>query len=123
MKAIALVFLGGGIGSSLRYLIGKNLNPVTVGFPWGTFTANLIGSFLIGLIFGLVLHKSKLSDEFTLFLAAGFCGGFTTFSAYANESLNLLRSGNTGLFIVYALGSLILGLVFVWIGYFFIKVI
>jgi len=123
MKAITLVFLGGGIGSALRYSIGKYLNPENTGFPWGTFTANLVGSLLIGLIFGWVLHKVKLSSDLMLFLVAGFCGGFTTFSAFAYESLNLLRSGYTGLFLGYAFGSLILGLTCVWLGYSLIKAI
>jgi CrcB protein len=117
MKAIVLVFLGGGIGSSIRYLIGKHLNPANTGFPWGTFVVNLIGSLLIGLIFGWMLQKTKLSNELTLFLVAGFCGGFTTFSAFAHESLNLLRYGYIGLFAGYAFGSLILGLGCVWLGY------
>lgn len=121
MKAILLVFLGGGIGSSLRYIIGKYLNPETNGFPWGTFTVNLIGSLFIGLIFGWVLQKSKLSGDLLLFLVVGFCGGFTTFSAFAHESLNLLKTGYTNLFFAYVIGSIILGLGCVWLGYNAIK--
>lgn len=123
MKAIALVFLGGGLGSSLRYLIGKYLNPEESGFPWGTFTVNLVGSLFIGLIFGWMLHKTKLSNDMILFLVAGFCGGFTTFSAFANESLNLLREGNTNIFFAYVLCSVLLGLGCVWLGYVSIKVL
>ncbi|NNK86767.1 MAG: fluoride efflux transporter CrcB, partial [Flavobacteriaceae bacterium] len=82
MKAAVLVFLGGGLGSVLRFLIGRSMNAASPAFPWGTFTVNLIGSLVIGLAFGWILEKSKLSDDTLLFLVAGFCGGFTTFSAF-----------------------------------------
>ena len=123
MKAILLVFLGGGAGSALRYVIGKNLNPTTVGFPWGTFAVNLIGSLIIGLVFGWILQKSKLSNDTLLLIVAGFCGGFTTFSAFALESLNFLKMGNTSLFLTYVLSSILVGLLCVWFGYLVMKYI
>ena len=121
MKSILLVFFGGGLGSSLRYIVGKYLNVETNTFPWGTFAVNLIGSLIIGLVLGWILQKSKLSNEVLLFVIAGFCGGFTTFSAFANESLNMLRFGNTSLFFTYVLSSIVFGLLCVWLGYFSVK--
>ena len=121
MKALLLVFLGGGAGSALRYLVGKNLNPTVTGFPWGTFAVNLIGSLIIGLVFGWILQKSKLSNDTLLLIVAGFCGGFTTFSAFALESLNFLKIGNTSLFLTYVFTSIIAGLFCVWFGYLIMK--
>ena len=88
MKQILLVFIGGGIGSVLRFFIGKYLNSPVTGIPYGTFAANVIGSLLIGIILGLAAKNEALSSNQTLFLATGFCGGFTTFSAFAYEKRN-----------------------------------
>jgi CrcB protein len=121
MKEVLLVFIGGGAGSALRYIIGKNLNPITTGFPWGTFAVNLIGSLIIGFVFGWILQKSKLSNDTLLLIVAGFCGGFTTFSAFAFESLNFLKIGNIILFLTYVLSSIIVGLLCVWFGYLLMK--
>ncbi len=117
MKQLLLVFVGGGFGSVLRYLIGKQFTSNSFQFSWGTFSANLIGSFIIGLVLGYVLVKHKISNELLLFLVAGFCGGFTTFSTFANESLSYLRSGQTKLFFTYVVSSLVFGLLCVWLGY------
>ena len=122
MKNLLLVFIGGGLGSSLRYLIGKSLNNHTTTFPWGTFIANLLGCLLIGIILGWSLQKAKLSESYVLLLATGFCGGFTTFSAFSNESLNLLKTGETITFGFYVLGSIVLGLGLVWLGYQLVKI-
>ncbi|MBT8266333.1 MAG: fluoride efflux transporter CrcB [Bacteroidia bacterium] len=121
MKELLLVFVGGGCGSALRYFIGKQMNPNSVSFPWGTFTVNLIGSLIIGLVFGWILHKSKVSNDTVVLVVAGFCGGFTTFSAFAHESLTFLKSGQTSLFVTYVTSSIFLGLLFVWFGYIVIK--
>lgn len=117
MKPFLLVFLGGGIGSALRYLIGKQFTFDSFTFPWATFIVNLIGSFIIGTVFGYILVKHKLSNELFVFLVAGFCGGFTTFSAFAHESLAFLRAGQTNLFLTYILSSILAGLFCVWLGY------
>ena len=117
MKNLLLVFVGGGLGSTLRYIIGKYLNSTESGIPWGTFTANILGSFLIGLILGLAAKNNTFSHSQTLLLATGFCGGFTTFSAFANESASLLKAGQTNLFFTYIITSIIVGLFCVWLGY------
>lgn len=121
MKAFLLVFVGGGFGSALRYIVGKNFNISSTTFPWGTFMVNLIGSLIIGLIFGWMLQKSKLSNDTVLFVVIGFCGGFTTFSAFAHESLTFLKYGNTSLFVSYVLSSIVFSLLCVWLGYTLIK--
>ncbi len=118
-----MVFVGGGAGSVLRYLIGRQLNLTSASFPWGTFLVNLAGCLIIGLVFGWILEKSKPSEGLLLFLVAGFCGGFTTFSAYAHESMALLKTGHIALFLTYVLSSIIAGLICVWLGYAVIRAV
>ena len=74
MKHILLVFLGGGIGSAIRYAIGNFFNATSKGFPWGTFSVNIIGSLLIGVFMGLALKNSNFSENQTLLLVTGLCG-------------------------------------------------
>jgi len=121
MKALLLVFLGGGTGSVLRYLIGKTLNSDLSGIPYGTFLANILGSFLIGLILGLASKENVLSQNHTLLLATGFCGGFTTFSTFAYENHVFLKSGDFSSFALYSIGSFIIGFLAVFLGIFLIK--
>lgn len=117
MKQVLLVFVGGGIGSVLRYMIGKRFISDTNHFPWATFSVNLIGSFIIGALFGYFLIKQNVSNQLYLLLIAGFCGGFTTFSAFTHESLLFLRSGQTKLFFLYIVSSVLFGVFCVWLGY------
>ena len=93
MKQLLLVFVGGGFGSVLRYVIGKWLNTADGGFPFGTFTANIVGSILIGIILGLAAKGNIFNQNQTLLLATGFCGGFTTFSSFAYENHLFLKNG------------------------------
>ena len=86
MRQLFFVFIGGGLGSVLRYIISRYLNQTGSGFPLGTFTANILGSLLIGIIIGLAAKNNTLSQNQTLLLATGFCGGFTTFSTFAYEN-------------------------------------
>ena len=121
MKNILLVFLGGGLGSSLRYLISKYLNQLENSIALGTFTVNILGSLLIGIIMGFALKNDTHSSTLTLLVATGFCGGFTTFSAFALENYQLLKTGDVTNFIVYTLGSVALGIVAVFIGIWLVK--
>src|SRR5690242_1946848 len=106
MKNILLVGLGGGIGSMLRYLcqkwFGENYPQP---FPWGTFIVNLIGCFLIGMIYAASEKATAITPQTRLFLAAGFCGGFTTFSAFAFENMNLLHNRDISYFLIYTIVS------------------
>ena len=119
MKEIAYIFIGGGVGSVLRYLAQISINePMSgIGFPfsWGTFIVNIAGSLLIGLFYS-VSERWNLSMEMRLFLTTGLCGGFTTFSTFSNDGLSLLRGEFYGTFLLYALLSIGLGLVAVLAG-------
>ena len=116
-----LVFVGGGLGSSLRYLIGKYLNSVETGIPYGTFAANIIGSFIIGLALGLALKYNSISSNTILFVAVGFCGGFTTFSTFAYEIHVFLKNGDFTSFAIYTIASFIIGFLAVFFGIFLVK--
>ena len=121
MKQLLLVFIGGGFGSALRFIIGKHLNSTTSGIPWGTFAANILGSLLIGIILGFAAKNDSLSQNQTLLLATGFCGGFTTFSTFAYENHVFLKSGDFTSFALYTIGSFIVGFLAVFLGLFMVK--
>lgn len=121
MKQVLLVFIGGGFGSVLRYLIGKYLNNVENGIPYGTFAANILGSLLIGIILGLAAKNNTLSQNQTLLLATGFCGGFTTFSTFAYENHVFLKSGDFMSFAMYTIASFVLGFLAVFLGMYLVK--
>ncbi|WP_053971546.1 fluoride efflux transporter CrcB [Mangrovimonas sp. ST2L15] len=121
MKHLALVFLGGGLGSVLRFLIGKFLNSSETGIPYGTFVANILGSLLIGLILGYASKNNGLSHEQTLLMATGFCGGFTTFSTFAYENHVFLKTGDFTSFAIYTIASFIIGFLAVFAGMYLVK--
>jgi len=122
MKPLLLIFFGGGIGSVLRYIIGKWLNTAENAIPYGTFLVNILGSLLIGNVLGYAAKVANTSNPYVFLLATGFCGGFTTFSAFANENHVLLRNGDYFSFLIYVFGSIILGLLAVFAGFYFSKV-
>lgn len=121
MKHILLVFIGGGFGSVLRYIIGKYLNSTETGIPYGTFAANILGSLLIGIILGFAAKNNALNQSQTLLLATGFCGGFTTFSTFAYENHLFLKSGDFTSFAIYTIASFIVGFLAVFLGMFLVK--
>ena len=122
MKSLLMVGLGSFCGGALRYYLSTLMKSVsTSGFPWGTLLVNLVGCLLIGVVFGLFGKMGSQSSSWCLMLTAGFCGGFTTFSAFANESLQMLQSGNTLNLILYALSSIIVGIALVVLGYWLVK--
>ncbi|SHJ11444.1 camphor resistance protein CrcB [Mesonia phycicola] len=121
MKNLILVFIGGGTGSIIRFLLGKWLNNQNTGIPYGTFAANVIGSFLIGIILGYLTKNESISQGTMLLLATGFCGGFTTFSTFAYESHVFLKSGDFISFATYTIGSIVLGFSAVFLGMWLIK--
>ncbi len=120
IKDILLVGLGGGIGRIACYLCQRLASAISVSlFPWGTFAVNIIGCFIIGILWGLSIKpggEGMLSNDWKLFLMTGLCGGFTTFSAYSLESIQLLREQKLLLFLAYVLGSVALGLLATYIG-------
>ena len=123
MKHAILVFIGGGFGSVLRFVIGKYLNSTASGIPYGTFLANILGSLLIGFILGLAAKNSTLSHSQTVLLATGFCGGFTTFSTFAYENHVFLKSGDFTSFAIYTISSFVIGFIAVFLGLYLVKYI
>ena len=118
MKSFLLVFLGGGLGSGLRYLVTMSMNQYSKVLPFGTFTINILGCLLIGLVLGYTQKENILTSNQTLLLATGFCGGFTTFSAFANENLELIKNGEIFNLSVYTIGSVLIGITAVFIGFY-----
>src|SRR5688572_219664 len=107
IKNILLIGMGGGLGSIARYLCQKwFMNNVGGVYPWGTFTVNIVGCFLIGLFWGFTFKSFGGNEDWKLFLMTGICGGFTTFSAFTLESIGLIRAERTGTFLLYAGGSI-----------------
>lgn len=121
MYKLLLIALGGGIGSVLRFLIASNIGKLFgQAFFWGTLSVNLIGSFLIGIAWAL--FESNLEhDNFRLFIMIGLLGGFTTFSAFSLESLNLFRSGEIKTAISYILLSNLGGISLAFLGFYIVK--
>lgn len=114
---ILLVGCGGFFGSIARYItaqtIDSRLNAV---FPYGTLAVNIAGSLILGIIFGIFSQKSGDWTNVKLLLITGFCGGFTTFSAFAFENLQLFQQRLVGTALLYIITSLVFGLLAVWVG-------
>lgn len=111
MKTTLLVGLGSFIGGTSRYLISKMLQQnIVTSFPYGTFTVNVVGCFLIGVVYGWS-SKNSLDPAWQLFFATGILGGFTTFSAFSMETINLMKAGNPYGAILYVFLSVLFGLV------------
>lgn len=114
---ILLVGVGGMLGSVARYVtsfgVDSKLNAV---FPYGTFVVNVVGSLILGFVIGWANVKGESSQSMKLLLATGFCGGFTTFSTFALENVNLMGQRLNGVSIAYTLASLVLGMLAVILG-------
>jgi len=116
-KELIAIFLGGGTGSVLRYCVQMMLHErmLPYSFPWATFTVNILGSFLIGLFYALSA-RFNLSAEMRMLLTTGLCGGFTTFSTFSNDGLMLIKQGFYGMFALYTLSSIALGVLAAFAG-------
>lgn len=118
MKHWILVFIGGGLGSVLRYVLGVYLNKQTL--PYGTLSANIAGSLLIGIFMGYHFKSAQqyFSQAQIAFFAVGFLGGFTTFSSFMNENVQFLQNEQYFRFLGYTLLTFVSGLFAVSLGYF-----
>lgn len=117
MKTIFYIALGGGLGSVLRYLTSVVMNKyVQATFPYATFVTNIIGCLLIGLFFGYLEKQNAVSQDLKFFLITGLCGGYTTFSAFSHENVQLLQNNQILIAFLYISLSVFLGLMATWTG-------
>ncbi len=119
LRTLFLIGTGGFIGSILRYLVSTYAQQLSksIQFPFGTLTVNIVGCALVGFLAELADQRGVITGETRAFLIVGILGGFTTFSAFGNETMNLLRNGELWLAGGNILGHTILGLGAVWLGY------
>jgi len=114
------IFLGGGLGAMARFGISKLINFNPIGFPWATFTSNIISCIFLGILFGIAIQKN-LDQKYQLLLMTGFCGGFSTFSTYSLESFNLIENGQLTIAILYMFTSTLVCLLCIFLGFWLIK--
>lgn len=123
IKTLLLVGTGGFLGSISRFMASRFMQSYfPSSFPFGTFAVNISGCFLIGLIYGFSERSALLTPGWKMFLAVGFCGGFTTFSTFANENLALLRDGEFINFLLYTGLSVFLGIAATFLGVLITKI-
>lgn len=124
LRTILIVGSGGFIGSVMRFLIQHYMEKsLTSTFPWGTLIANIAGSFLIGMIFALAEKGNLLNAEWRMFLAVGFCGGFTTFSSFAYNNFTMIKENALAPLFLNIGGNLFLGILAVYLGIIIIRLI
>lgn len=124
LRILLIIGTGGFLGSVARFLTSKYIQQIfPFSFPMGTLIVNILGSLLLGVIYGFMDRGELLSNEMRLFLTVGFCGGFTTFSTFVYENASLLKDGNFIQSALYAGLSLFLGLIALYIGNLFTKLL
>jgi len=123
VKQVLLVFLGGGLGSVARYWLSLKLNNFENAIPYGTLLANILGSLIIGFILGYSSRTGLLSENQSLLLATGFCGGFTTFSTFAYENHLYIKGGDYFSFLPYIAVTFVLAIGAVFSGMYLSKLV
>jgi CrcB protein len=121
MQQFFIVGIGSFLGGGLRYLISVFFNQkINPDFPYATLAVNLLGCLLIGVFYSL-FEKSLINNDWKLFLTTGLCGGFTTFSAFSMESLQLFKQGNLFAMLMYIIISIVFGIALTYAGYLIAK--
>tara|TARA_X000000368_G_scaffold254467_1_gene201145 strand:+ start:1374 stop:1751 length:378 start_codon:yes stop_codon:yes gene_type:complete len=124
MNLFIAIFLGGGCGALSRYLIIDQMNKLgTNSFPYGTMLVNVLGAFLIGIVYYLLMSKIIINEQLKVFITIGFLGGFTTFSSFNLDFFRLIESGNIFPALMYALATLLTTIVAFYIGYSLSKIL
>jgi fluoride exporter len=124
LKLLLIIGTGSFMGGIARFLTSRYIqNTIISAFPFGTFIVNILGCFLIGLFYGLSERGNFINPEWRMFLTVGFCGGFTTFSTFANENIALLRDGNIFYFALYASLSVFFGIMATYLGSLITKIL
>ena len=117
MNSYLLVFVGGGLGASLRHLVNVVCaRGLGTAFPWGTFIINISGSLVMGLIAGYLAFKGEASQPWRLFVMTGILGGYTTFSAFSLDAALLYERGEIASALFYVLGSVLLSIAGLFAG-------
>ena len=121
LKTILAVGVGSFMGGAVRYLVSLAMKGISKGFPWATLAVNLVGCFLIGLLWGVFSKNGTEGSNWALFLTVGLCGGFTTFSTFSKEALVMLQGGNLWGGVGYVAISIVAGIALVALGYFLVR--
>jgi CrcB protein len=121
LKTILAVGSGSFLGGAGRYLVSLAMKDISKGFPWATLAVNLLGCFLIGLLWGVFGKNGTDGSNWALFLTVGFCGGFTTFSTFSKEAIIMLQTGHVWGFAAYVSMSVVVGVALVAFGYFLVR--
>jgi len=115
---VGYVAAGGALGSATRYLLGTAIQErTTTSFPVGTLVINVSGSLLLGFVARYAFGAATVSPEIRVFLTTGFCGGYTTFSAFSYETVRLFEEGDHGRALLYVALSVVLSIVGMWLGF------
>lgn len=119
MKDLALVFVGGGVGSLARYAVGKFYQQWQPAFPYATLTANFLSCIVFGFVLMLGMQKLNLNFSLKLLLITGFCGGFSTYSSFTFETVELFKAGQTGMAFINIVINFALSVTGLYIGLWF----